>query len=262
MSARQEFALAQGRRRYGRGAQGARGHGFAPSAGPDGVHHDRGAGEERDLFTLDLAGNGKPHVCPRQTTRAARASLRTASGWPMCRHPRVAVPRTARSMSVPFPTRRREGCARSRKEWAQARSGRPKAMKFTIFVATGPIPVMAVQLVATPTTITPTSRRQLFSLRGRFDLTRTSAGLGYAAVYDVMPKSGDFVAVLSAPLKPPGQDRYPVGHRQPAAAAHRPELERGTEEARAHGVIRQWSCSLKQRQQGSSLSVGIPHRFQ
>jgi hypothetical protein len=97
-------------------------------------------------------------------------------------------------------------------------------------VASGQIPLMAAQVAATPTTITPTGRRRLFALQGRFDLTRSGSALGYGAVYDVMPKSGELVAVVNGPLKPSGD-----GDGSVADAANRPKLH----------VVLNWGEELK-----------------
>lgn len=194
------------------------------------VYHDRGAGEERDLFTLDLAGNGKPQVVLSTPDDESSARVSPDGKW-------LAYVSTPKGGSTPdrkvyvrpFSNAAAGGLRPVSEGMGASPVWSPKGDEIYYFVATGPIPVMAVQLVATPTTITPTSRRQLFSLRGRFDLTRTSAGLGYAAVYDVMPKSGDFVAVLSAPLKPPGQDNTQ------SVIASRPQLH----------IVLNWSEELK-----------------
>jgi Tol biopolymer transport system component len=195
------------------------------------VYQDRGAGEERDLFTLDLTENGKPQVLLSTPDDESSARVSPDGKW-------LAYVSTPKGGSTPdrkvyvrpFANAAAGGLRPVSEGQGAGPIWSPKGDEIYYFVAGGPIPIMAVQLAATPTTITPTSRRQLFVLRGRFDLTRTSAGLGYAAIYDVMPKGGEFVAVLNAPVKPSGN-----GGDNQAGVVARPQLH----------VVLNWAEELK-----------------
>jgi Tol biopolymer transport system component len=169
------------------------------------IYQDRGAGEERDLFTFDLAGSGKPQALLSTPDDEAGARVSPDGAWVVY----VSTPKGGGTLDRrvyvrPFPNAAAGGQRAISEGQGSGPIWSPKGDEIYYMIASGPIPLMAAQVSATPTTITPTGRRQLFALQGHFDLTRTGGTMGYASVYDVMPKSGEFIAVLNAPLRASG----------------------------------------------------------
>jgi hypothetical protein len=162
------------------------------------VYQDRGAGEERDLFTLDLGGSGKPQQLLSTPDDEAGARISPDGVWiAYVSTPAKGGTPDRRIYVRPFPN----AAAGGQRAISEGQGSGPvwsaKGDEIYYMIASRGIQLMAVKVSSTTSTITPTARRQLFTMQGRFDLTRTTRQLGYAAIYDVMPKSGELIAVLN-----------------------------------------------------------------
>lgn len=168
------------------------------------IFQDRGAGEERDLYVFDLSAGGERRKLLSTADDEASGRVSPDGNWiAYVSTPKGGGTPDRRIYVRPYPNPAAGGQRAISDGQGSGPVWSPSGKEIYYMVAAGPVWMRVTQLAATATTITPTGNQQLFSLQGRFDLTRTGSVLGYGAIYDVMPKTGELIAVLNGSLQPP-----------------------------------------------------------
>lgn len=166
------------------------------------IYQDRGAGEERDLFALDLDGDGKPRVLLSTPDDEAGARVSPDGAWLAYTSTPGGGSTTQRRVMVrPWPDPAAGGQRAISEGLGSGSVWSPAGDEIYYMVATSPIPLISTRLSRTGTTLMPGARRKLFDILGSFEFTRTGRALGYGWAFDVMPDTGEIIAVVSGTLQ-------------------------------------------------------------
>jgi serine/threonine-protein kinase len=163
------------------------------------VYQDRGAGVERDLFTLDLDAAGSPQTLLSTPDDEAGGRVSPDGNWiAYVSTPTGGSTPDRRVYVRPFPNTAAGGQRAISEGLGSGPAWSPGGDAIYHMVTRPPIPLVAVPVAVTSTTLTPNGRHEVFNMAGRFDMTRAGSVLAYGAVYDVLPNSGEFLAVAPA----------------------------------------------------------------
>jgi Tol biopolymer transport system component len=166
------------------------------------IFQDRGEGEQRDLFTLDLdSGPPRPLLATPDDEAGARVSPDGAWIVYVSTPAKGSTP-NRRVYVRPFPNTAAGGQRAISEGQGAAPSWSPSGDEILYAVNSGTFPLMAVPVNVTPTTLTPSAPRELFTLANRVVFTRTGATLGYGSEYEVLPGGNEFLAVAVANAPP------------------------------------------------------------
>ena len=177
------------------------------------IYQDRGAGGmQRDLFTFDLTAKGSPQPLLATPEDEAGGRVSPDGKWIAYVSTPVGGATVDRRVYVrPFPNSAAGGQRAISDGTGAAPAWSMAGDQIYYSVNAAPVPLNAVSIAATPTTITPTGRRELFDMANRFVFNRMGTSLGYGFVYEVLPKSDEFLAVAAAdtPRAPEGAQATP-----------------------------------------------------
>jgi len=163
------------------------------------IYQDVGAtGMQRDLFAFDLDAGGPPRQLLTTPTDEAGGRVSPDGAWIAYVSTPAGGSSAARRVYVrPFPDTSSGGQRAISEGQGAAPAWAPAGDEIYYSVNAAQITLMAVSIAVTPNTITPTGRRALFELGGRFVFNRTGTSLGYGSIYEVMPRSGGFLAITA-----------------------------------------------------------------
>lgn len=171
------------------------------------IYQDRGEGDaQRDLFALELDGQAAPRILLSTPNDEAGGRVSPDGAWiAYTSTPAGGINLDRRVYVRPFPNTASGGQRAVSEGQGASPAWSPGGDEIFYSVNGAQVPLMAVSMATTPNTITPTGQRRLFDMGGTFAFNRTGGPLGYGSVYEVSPRTGDFLAV-SRFNRPPSEE--------------------------------------------------------
>ena len=163
------------------------------------IYHERGDGEQRDLFALDLDAGGKPRTLLATPDDEVGGRVSPDGAWiAYVLTPKGGGTAGRRVYVRPYPDTASGGQRAVSNGQGAGVEWSPAGDEIFYSVNGGPTPLMATPVTKTSNTLTPGAPRELFSLGSRLLFTQTGGTYRFGYTYEVLPGRNQILGVAAA----------------------------------------------------------------